>query len=333
MNSMLLDLLRCPATGEKLYLTPESAKSLDEAKSLVAISGNTEYPIVEGIPRFVPSENYSDSFGVQWNLFRETQLDSRSGIDASADRFWGATGWNPNHLEGKITLDAGCGAGRFAEIAAGSGALVVCIDYSSAVSAAKQNLGDRQNVLVLQADINSLPFARESFDYIYSLGVLQHTPDPEQSFKSLPKFLKSDGHLCADFYEKSWRSLLHPKYWLRHITTRMPDKVTLRLLKVLIPILYPIGRLITLLPMGSKLRKIFPIADPIYFYERRFGKTSMSYKARLQWSLLDTYDWLTPSHDNPQTRQAVSKWAIDADLKEVEIENAGHLVVRGVRYP
>jgi len=331
MNLMLLDLLRCPATGEKLSLKPESAKSLDAANSLVASSGNKEYPIVEGIPRFVPSQNYSDSFGVQWNLFRETQLDSRSGIDASADRFWTATGWSPNDLRGKVVLDAGCGAGRFAEIAAGAGALVVCIDFSSAVSATKQNLADQHNVLILQANINNLPFASGSFDYVYSLGVLQHTPDPQQSFKSLPEFLKPGGHLCADFYEKTWRSLLHPKYWLRHITTRMSDKVILRLLKVLIPILYPIGRLITLLPIGSKLRKIFPVADPIYFYERRFGKTSLSYKVRLQWSLLDTYDWLTPSHDNPQTRQAVSEWAMDADLKKVEIENAGHLVVRGVR--
>ena len=331
MNVMLLDLLRCPATGEELSLKPESAQSLDEAESLVALSGKTEYPVIEGIPRFVPSANYSDSFGVQWHLFRETQLDSRSGIDASADRFWSATGWNPNDLKGKIVLDAGCGAGRFAEIAAGSGALVVCIDYSSAVSATRQNLGDQQNVLILQADINNLPFARASFDYVYSLGVLQHTPNPEQSFKSLPDFLRPDGHFCVDFYEKSWRSLLHPKYWLRHITTRMSDEVILRLLKVLIPILYPIGRLITLLPMGSKLRKIFPAADPIYFYEKRFGKTTLSYEVRLQWSLLDTYDWLTPRHDNPQTRQTVSGWALDAHLKQIEVENAGHLVVRGVR--
>ena len=331
MNLMLLDLLRCPATGEKLSVRPESAQSLVEAESLVSLSGNTEYPVIEGIPRFVPRENYSDSFGVQWNLFRETQLDSRSGIDASADRFWSATDWSPNDLQGKVVLDAGCGAGRFAEIAAGAGAFVVCIDFSSAVSATKQNLGDQKDVLILQADINNLPFARESFDCVYSLGVLQHTPNPEQSFKSLPEFLRPDGRFCADFYEKSWRSLFHPKYWLRPITTRMSDGIVLRLLKVMIPILYPIGRLITLLPLGSKLRKIFPIADPIYFYEKRFGRTNLTYKARLQWSLLDTYDWLTPRHDNPQTKQTVAEWALDAHLKQIEVENAGHLVVRGLR--
>ena len=33
-------------------------------------------PIKNGIPRFVPYDNYSDSFGYQWNIFIKTQLDS-----------------------------------------------------------------------------------------------------------------------------------------------------------------------------------------------------------------------------------------------------------------
>jgi len=30
---------------------------------------------VRGIPRFVPAANYAGSFGMQWNRFRDVQLD------------------------------------------------------------------------------------------------------------------------------------------------------------------------------------------------------------------------------------------------------------------
>jgi hypothetical protein len=32
-----------------------------------------------GIPRFVSESNYADNFGMQWNYFAKTQLDSYSG--------------------------------------------------------------------------------------------------------------------------------------------------------------------------------------------------------------------------------------------------------------
>ncbi len=92
-------------------------------------------PIIGGIPRFVRQESYAESFGFQWNRFRQTQLDSHSGRDISRDRFLTATGWQPESLAGKTVLDAGCGAGRFAEIALSFGATVFAVDYSRAVEA------------------------------------------------------------------------------------------------------------------------------------------------------------------------------------------------------
>ena len=43
------------------------------------------------------------------------------------------------------------------------------------------------------------PSSPESFDFIYSLGVLQHTPDVAGAFASLPQMLAKDGSLCARF--------------------------------------------------------------------------------------------------------------------------------------
>ena len=54
------------------------------------------------------------------------------------------------------------------------------------------------NLDVLQGDIYALPFELESFDFIYSLGVLQHTPDVARALSSLPPLLRRGGKICVD---------------------------------------------------------------------------------------------------------------------------------------
>ena len=125
MRVELLEKLRCPVTGQCLTLA-NSKREIDLLEgTLISDDGSQRYLICDGIPRFVPESNYADSFGMQWNKFRKTQLDSYSGHPISADRFWSATGWLPTNLKGRWVLDAGCGSGRFAEIALNAGANVV----------------------------------------------------------------------------------------------------------------------------------------------------------------------------------------------------------------
>src|SRR5712691_2725046 len=129
------------------------------------------------VPRLMPPGDYVASFGLQWNEFRETQLDSRSGVSISRERFFRQTGWRPGGLSGRRVLDVGCGSGRFAEVALQAGAYVVAIDYSVAVDACQANLGGHPRLDIIQADLHRLPFKRGQFDFVYCLGVLQHTPD------------------------------------------------------------------------------------------------------------------------------------------------------------
>jgi uncharacterized protein YbaR (Trm112 family) len=159
MKRELLGRLRCPNTGQSLMLeTQESDGNAIESGWLVSMDGQYRYPIRNGIPRFVAESNYADNFGMQWNHFHQTQLDSYSGHPISTDRFWAATGWRAEDMKDQWVLDAGCGAGRFAEVALNAGAKVVALDYSSAVDACYANLKHHPNLHVVQGDIYALPF-------------------------------------------------------------------------------------------------------------------------------------------------------------------------------
>jgi SAM-dependent methyltransferase len=325
MHPQIIEYLRCPRSGSRLTLQePSYQGGLIESGRLLAAAGDHCYSIKNFIPRFVPASNYADNFGMQWNKFRRTQLDSYSGLSISTDRFWKATGWTPQAIRGKLVLDIGCGAGRFAEVALSAGATVVALDYSSAVDACYANLAHFENLHVVQGDIYALPFAREAFPYVYSLGVLQHTPDVSRAFAALPPMVTPGGRLCVDFYEKSWKSLLMPKYWLRPITRRIRQDRLFAALERWVPRLLPISRAVSRVPLiGNSARHFVPVVN----YE---GVLPLSPAQHLEWSLLDTFDWLAPAFDNPQTARTVAAWLRGAGMQQIEVLKAGHLVGRGM---
>lgn len=220
-------------------------------------------------------------------------------------------------------LDAGCGAGRFAEIALLAGAKVIALDYSSAVDACFANLKHHTHLHVVQGDIYALPFRKRSFPYVYSLGVLQHTPDVAGAFAALPPMVAGGGKLCVDYYRKSWKSLMLPKYWLRPITKRIPKSRLFTVLERLVPKGLLVSRSLARVPLlGNGLKRIIPVANYV-------GILPLTDKQHLEWSLLDTFDMLSPEFDSPQTPETVGRWLRDAGLEQIEVFTAGHLVARG----
>ena len=324
MHKDIVGLLRCPASGQSLSLCDAEVRNGEVyAGFLVSEDGSHRYPIVGAIPRFVPESNYADNFGMQWNLFQKTQLDSYSGRPISANRFWRATGWRPDSLSGKWVLDVGCGAGRFAEIALQAGANVVALDYSSAVNACYENLRGHPNLHVMQANMYEPPFLPHSFPFVYSLGVLQHTPDVHRAFGSVAKLVASHGDLCVDYYQRRWQSLLHAKYAFRPLTKRIPKEKLFSLLQILVPTMLKISQAIGLVPViGRFLKRAIPIADYTGIYD-------LNARQLEEWALLDTFDMLGPEYDQPQTAATARKWLVDAGFVGVEVFREGHLVARG----
>lgn len=326
MNRPLLDWLCCPACGGGLALENAREKEGEiESGQLRCPTCPGDYPILAYVPRFVPAGNYADSFGLQWNQFRRTQLDSQTRLPVSRDRFFRQSGWAPADLAGRHVLDAGCGAGRFAEVALATGARVVALDYSSAVDACRANLGPNPRLDVVQGDIYQLPFKRGGFDAVYCFGVLQHTPDVRRAFLSLAAPLREGGRLAVDVYPMRWRNLVSAKYWLRPLTRRMAPERLFRLVRRMVPLLLPLSRLIGRLPVvGAKARYLVPVAN----YE---GVYPLSEPQLREWAVLDTFDMLAPAHDHPQSARTLRAWFVESGIRSVEVFRAGHLVGRGVK--
>jgi SAM-dependent methyltransferase len=303
---------------------PDCQSSLSRKNDEFQCAGcRAVYPIERGIPRFVKPEANTDTFGFQWNRFRRTQMDSHTGMPLSAQRFWDYSGWKPEDLKGKLVLDAGCGAGRFAEVALDGGARVVAIDYSNAVEACQQNL-DGRDIAVLQADVCRLPFRPESFDFIYCFGVLQHTPSPESSFQSLPPKLKRGGRLVVDVYPWLWRNLLWSKYWIRPVMKRIPQRHLFPIVEEMVKWLLPVSLAICRIPkLGRQLRYAIPVAN-------HKPDWPLSDEQVREWAVLNTFDMMSPTHDHPQKIETIQRW-FSKGFRDVRIFRQGFFVGRGVK--
>jgi SAM-dependent methyltransferase len=288
LDPALTAILVCPETGEALAW---------QGEQLVAASGRT-YPVLRGIPRFVPSDDYVGSFSFEWNTHDRTQLDSFTGAGTSEAMLTQKTGLGPADVRGKLVLDAGIGAGRFSDVLSRWGALVVGVDLSYAVEAARENFRDRPNVLVAQADIGQLPLADASIDIIVSIGVLHHTPSTERYFKALVPKLKRGGRISIWVYPNSGEYAVR-SHWIPW-TSRLPSRAFYEWCRWIVPKIYadPSRRWVQL------LRRLFPFSD------QGLG---------LENDILDTFDAYSPVFHGTHSPEEVARWFAEAGLSEIEV--------------
>jgi 2-polyprenyl-3-methyl-5-hydroxy-6-metoxy-1,4-benzoquinol methylase/uncharacterized protein YbaR (Trm112 family) len=326
MRLSLLPLLACPKCRAELACAArQSAADGDVTEGELRCRGcGAAYPIVRGIPRFVPAENYAASFGLQWNRFRREQLDSANRTRISEDRFWSETAWERSSLRGQWVLDAGCGAGRFLEVAARAGAEAVGVDLSSAVDAARATL-PLPNVHLVQASLFELPFRPGAFDACYCIGVIQHTPDPPRALRSLPPMLRAGGRFCLSMYVRGRWTLWNGKYLLRHITRHLPPRLLLWFVYAYVTLLFPFTELLFRIP---KLGRVFQFCIPVADY---VDNRALSLRMRYRWALLDTYDMLAPAFDSPLTHAEAEKELAAAGLSAIEHGPNPGVNLRGTR--
>ncbi|HET9388208.1 MAG TPA: methyltransferase domain-containing protein [Steroidobacteraceae bacterium] len=321
MNLRHLPLLACPACSSPLRCarTVQGAERTLTEGALGCTRCGAEYPVVGGIPRFVPRENYASGFGLEWTRHARTQYDSHCGLPVSQQRFFAQTHW-PTQLTGELVLEVGSGSGRFTEQVANTGATVVSFDYSYAVEANFASNGSRENVLIVQADVFAMPFPAGRFDRLFCFGMLQHTPDPARAFAALPRMLRPGGALCADIYKATlFRAFCHTKYYIRPFTRRMdPDRLYRRVV-AWVDFMWPAAALIRRLPKGSSINWRLLVAD--------YSFLGLQGEILKEWSYLDTFDMLAPRYDRPARIGTVRRWAREAGLQAAQAEYTAHGIV------
>jgi SAM-dependent methyltransferase len=309
-------LLVDPLNGQPLQISRCDRREADEiidGELREPISGAT-YPIAGRIPRFVQAESYAANFGFQWNRHAATQHDKHSGLGISAKRFHEVTKWG-SHLPGWRVLEAGCGSGRFTTHALDTAATVVSFDVSRSVDAVAEQIGARENLLLIQADIYALPLRPHSFEGVYCFGVLQHTPRPRDSFRALCRMVAPGGRIATDVYPKTLgRYWLNTKYWVRPLTRRMRPEVLYGMTRRYVERMWPLARALRTIPrIGPTLVWRMLVAD----YSREFPTASE--EQLKEWAVLDTFDMLSPAFDYPQTAGEFRAWHLAAGLIDVEV--------------
>jgi SAM-dependent methyltransferase/uncharacterized protein YbaR (Trm112 family) len=325
-HSAFLKALRCPTCGGALQAGDEPPAGTPGGGLRCPACGE-DYQVAGGIPRMLlPALREAmdtaggrgepealkaatgRSFGYEWSKFPEVHAEyERNFLDYHAPH-------GPGFFRKKRVLDAGCGSGRHAYYSAKYGAEVWAVDLGPAVEVAHRNNRGLDSVHVVQADLYNLPFEPESFDYVYSLGVLHHLPDPEGGFRNLLRYLKPGGEVRIYLYWQAEgqplkRALLAATSALRCLTVRLPYWAVYALA-------YPaaVAAFAVFVWPYRLLRRIpglSPLAERIVM--RQYG----GYPFRV--CVNDQFDRLSAPIENRYTKAQVVAWLERGGLEDVRV--------------
>jgi SAM-dependent methyltransferase len=301
------------------WICPEHREPLKHTGSELVCPASHSFVIRDGIPRFVPPNNYADHFGEQWKRYSLTQLDSYTRLPITRERMrrcFGATVWES--LPGANVLECGCGAGRFTEVLLHEGARVTSIDLSDAVDVNAANFPLGPSHQVAQADILALPFRPGRFDIVVCLGVIQHTPNPELTMARLAEQVHPGGWLVIDHYtyEVGWYTKSAPLF--RMVLKRLPRRTSLRFTEWLVDRLLPIHKRVAHSPLRSIVGRISPILTHYVTFP------ALDDRLQREWALLDTHDSLTDHFKHFRTRGQVQRQLEQLGFEEIWCSYGGN---------
>ncbi|NPV85822.1 MAG: methyltransferase domain-containing protein [Anaerolineae bacterium] len=334
MKTRVLNFLVCPLCQSDLQL------EILQQENDEVLEGNLlcphcahNYPIRRSIPRFLldttPKENLktTDAFGWEWQRFRQIH-SMENYTEQFLDWVFPLT---REMFKNKVVLDAGCGMGRFSQVASSFGAQdVLAVDLSDSVEAARLNLINCPNVHVIQADINHLPLRRNTgqpqIDLIYSIGVLHHMPDPEMGFHSLVRHLRPKGIISVWVYGRENND------WVINIINPLRERITARMSPRL---LYLLTFLLTLV-LHPLLKLVYYPAN--HWHPMAWLKKLLPYNAYMGWlskfgfrhTHAVIFDHLTPATAFYIRREEFSAWFERARLVNVQITPRNNNSWRGL---
>lgn len=334
MRETLLQYICCPVCGGELESTVLVRRGEQIVEGLLRCGEDDHlFPVFRSVPRLLPDawdresafrSKYPDlmvnrgspternraavlteqtitSFGRQWTTFNVQRPEEDIAY------FRSKTGIEPATLKGQLVLDAGCGGGRYSRIAGEAKATVIGIDMSEAVEMAAEKTTDLANVHIVQADVFNLPIRSWQFDFIFSIGVLHHTPDTKAALSKLIPLLNETGSIAIWLYPR-WPAVFEIyNRLLRAVTTRMNLDTLHRFAVALEPLGLLKWRLLTSDHRWQRLLGQLLRAATI----------GVSYHPDREIRICDTFDWFAPVYQWHHTDAEVESWLREFALDDI----------------
>ena len=324
MRESWLEHLGDPDGGEALTIRASFTESEGHIlEGLLESSGGRLYPIVRGVPIFVENvaelyggwvrehahhigqvpeywltgsyepgtKKVQDSFGYEWSRYHRVIPDyDRNYVHQ--------TGIDDTFYVGKVVLDAGCGYGRHVSyISQLPDTTVVGVDLSEAIFIAYEKLGSRDNVVLAQGDLYRLPVRRAHFDFVYSWGVLHHTPSVEQGFRAIVPVVGPEGQISFGAY-RNWSTVGTAfQRGIRYITSRLPKGLLYAICYGAVPVNWLYNAVLRHVPGLREAVRVF-------------------IKPARDWRIChtDTFDWWHPHYNHYHTLQELRDMVVRAEL-------------------
>ncbi len=353
MKPAVLDMVVCPLCQSTLRPTPYLQDGTWIEEGILTCENGDQFPIIRGIPVLIepnlrlsilgneetqfwrrhaaeaggassgsaPAADDSEKrsaaavWGYQWQDFHELWQDT-----AGVEQFyrWLAP-LRPDDLRGKTMLDAGCGTGRHVLYSSRNAGLVIGVDISLATRVAARLTRGVTNAHIVQADIYRLPFRTETFDRIYSIGVIHHLPDPRAAYLNLLRHVKRNATLTVWLYgrENNWLAASFVETIRAVFTRRMPLSLLKFLSLIPATILWSVikffyGPVNWLAPAGAR-------HFPYNTYFMLFNRLSF----RHQW--MNVFDKLNAPIANYYRRDEMEAWLKASGLSATQLAHTNDI--------
>jgi len=239
---------------------------LTHANRMISVFSNPHKANID----FKSVDSFSDEW-IKFNHFKDQE------IETVGKQYFDIVG-HEILTKDSVVLDIGCGTGRWSKYVSKNVKWVEAIDPSQAVLSAAALTKDLPNIRISKASVDNIPFADNSFDMAFSLGVLHHIPDTADAMKKCVAKIKTNGWFLVYLYYKLdnrgsfYKWLFYLSNFFRRIISSLPPSLKLFICDLIAIVIYlpliSLSKIICLISPSSNLYKKIPLS---YYCDKSFN--------------------------------------------------------------